>query len=53
MLSFFVTGLPLHHLNKTVSASVIDFLAAYEDPTMNIAVGQVSHLLSHNQVQNI
>jgi len=43
MLSYFVTGVPLHHLNKTVSTSVIDFLAAYEDPMVNSCI-----LFSHD-----
>ena len=43
MLSFFVTGLPLHHLNKTISTSVIDFLTAYEDPMVNPCI-----LFSHD-----
>jgi hypothetical protein len=40
MLSFFVTGLPLHHLNKTISTSVIDFLTAYEQ---SVSVQLVKH----------
>ena len=43
MLSYFVTGVPLHHLNKTVSTSVIDFLAVYEDPMVNSCI-----LFSHD-----